>query len=93
VRRHLARIPWLSLVWKQVVSAVPMGLMFALFPRRYLPVALVLGLIAYAAGLVLLRLLDNRERDALNQVMPTQRLRSIVLRFIGRPVDSPASPK
>jgi O-antigen/teichoic acid export membrane protein len=91
VRRHLAKMPWLNLVWKQFVSAAPMGLMFALFPRRYLPVALVLGLALYAAGLVLLRLLDTHESDALRRVLPTDRLRNRVLRLLGRPVDAPLS--
>lgn len=69
VRRHLAPIPWGRLIWKIWASAAPLALLAWLLPRRYLPLALGLGLLLFMAGLHLLRAFDVNERQALRRAL------------------------
>ena len=73
VRRHLAPMPWLRLVWTQVLSAAPLALLLILFPQHR-ALGLLIGLALYAAGVVLLRTFDADERRALGDVLPVRRL-------------------
>ena len=73
VRRYLASIPWLQILWKQAVSATPMMLLTVILPHRHRPLAVLLGFALYAAGLVLLRAYDAEERQVLRRVVPVQR--------------------
>ena len=88
VRRHLARIPWLRLAWKQVVSALPLAALVILLPGRRLLLSLPLGLVLYVAGLGLLGVFDGEEKEAVAHVLPLTAIRSRLANAWGRLVDS-----
>jgi O-antigen/teichoic acid export membrane protein len=84
IRRHLGPLPLMQLAWKQVLSAVPMALLLALLPHRYLLLTLPAGLLLYCLGLVSLRVFDAEERQVVGQVISLQRIRHSLGRIVGR---------
>lgn len=74
IRRHLAPIPWVRVVWKPVACAAPMALLFWLLPGRLSLLGLPVGLVLYLAGLVWLRVFDADERQVVGRVIPIKRL-------------------
>ncbi|MBM3189686.1 MAG: hypothetical protein FJZ90_13290 [Chloroflexi bacterium] len=74
VRRHLAAIPWLRMLWKPVLCAAPMIALWAALPQRLGFVGLLLGGLVYTLGLGLLRAFDPQERHALRSVLPWDRM-------------------
>ena len=84
VRRYLAPISLPRVIWKQALSAMPMLLMCALLPRRFLGLGLVAGLGVYALGLALLRVFDRDEQDLVGQVLSLDRVRGGLRRLVGR---------
>ena len=74
VRRHLAPIPWVGLLWKPLFCALPMPALWLLLPEGLRPLGLLFGLGMYAIGLVALRALDAAEREAMRRVAPMERI-------------------
>lgn len=74
IRRHLAPIPWVQVVWKPLVCAAPMGLLFWRLPSHQTLLALPIGLALYLAGLVWLKAFDAQERQAVARIVPLGRL-------------------
>ena len=91
VRKHLTRIPWRQLAWKQVLSAIPLALMLLLLSHRYVVLSILAGLSLYGAGLSLLRVFDREEAEAVRSVLPLDRLRRGIALALSRPVDSAPS--
>ena len=88
VRRYLAKIPWLRIVWRQIASSAPMIVLTLFLPSQYRLFAVLLGLALYGGGLVLLGAYDADERRVLSSVVPTQRLLARLKRSLwGRFVD------
>ena len=86
IRRHLAPIPWLQLIWKETASALPMAALFIIFPHRHRPLTLLAGIILYLAGLALFHVLDREERETVHKVFPLERLVARVAGVLGRRV-------
>jgi len=86
IRRHLAPIPWLQLIWKETASALPMAALFIIFPHRHRPLTLLAGIILYLAGLALFHVLDREERETVHKVFPWERLMARVAGVLGRRV-------
>ncbi|MHB1295297.1 MAG: oligosaccharide flippase family protein [Anaerolineae bacterium] len=87
IRRTLAPLPWLSLVWKQAVSAIPMAALVTLLPHRYALVTVPVGLILYALGLFLLHVFDAEEQEVAQRVVPLDRLKARIKRLLPASVD------
>jgi O-antigen/teichoic acid export membrane protein len=78
LRRALAPVPWLRLLWKPALSTLAMaGLMAALWPARPL-LALALGVGVYLGLAALLRVFDPDEWATLTDILPA-RLRRLSL--------------
>ena len=88
VRRHLARIPWLKLAWKQAASALPLAILVVLLPGRRLLFSLPLGLVLYVVGLGLLGVFDKEEKEAVVRALPLARLKHRLANVWERLVDS-----
>ncbi len=73
VRRNLAPIPWLRLLWRPVASAVPMVLLFWLLPGRASLLAIPLGGVLYLVLLYLLGALNPEERAIAARALPGRR--------------------
>ncbi len=87
IRRHLAPVPWARLLWRPLAAALPMGALFIIRPGGSFILALVAGLALYGAGVVLLRVLNAEERDALAGVVPWRRWWARVRRLgLARPL-------
>jgi len=74
IRRHLMRVPWPALIWRQALCVLPLAALLTALPHRYAPIAILMGLVAYVAGLRLLGVFDARERQALRSVAPVGRI-------------------
>jgi len=82
IRRHLSRIPWAELSWRQILSALPLALLlFSGLPRKFLLLTLPLGTILYLAGLFVLHVFDQEELQAIKQALPLQRLQGAIGRL------------
>jgi len=88
IRKHLAALPWFQLLWKQVLSALPMALILLSPLRRHLALSLLAGIGLYAAGLAVLRVFDEREREVVGSALPFDRIKRRILRSLHRSVDS-----
>lgn len=75
VRRNLSRMPWLKMLWKQALCALPMALLLLWLDGPYRLLAMVVGLGLYGLGLYLFRVFDRDESAAVAQVLPLDRLR------------------
>ena len=89
VRRYLAKIPWLPILWRQVASGAPMVILAILLPPQYRFFAVLLGLALYVGGLLLLGAYNVEERRVLRSVIPLRRLlarlrRSLSIRSVDR---------
>ncbi|MGI6368497.1 MAG: oligosaccharide flippase family protein [Anaerolineae bacterium] len=73
VRRHLAEIPWLALLWRPLVSALPMVLLFLLLPGRSALLALPVGGALYLLGIHVLQALNADERRIVMGALPRGR--------------------
>lgn len=76
IRKHLSAMPWLQLAWKQILCAVPLALLCILLPRRFLPLSILVGLVCYVAGLAGIGVFDQEEREAVQRVIPLNRIRN-----------------
>lgn len=82
VRRFLAPIPWLQLLWRPLAAtAVAGGLTWLLRPWPALPVA-ALAAATYLALLLILGAFDAADRALLLQVLPVQRAYERLLRLL-----------
>ena len=86
IRKHLGPLPWVQLSWKQVASAIPMALLLALLPHRYLLLTLPAGLVLYGVGLLVLRVFDAEEQEVMEQVVSLQRIRRRLRKLVGRTI-------
>jgi O-antigen/teichoic acid export membrane protein len=84
VRRHLARIAWGQIIWKQAVSAIPLALLIAFLPHRQVLFAIPVGLVLYAVGLVVLSVFDKEERGVVGQILPVNRVRGRITAALDR---------
>ena len=76
VRRHVAPIPWLDILWRPVVAALVMtAVIWALRPVS-LPLALLLGFLAGGLVLVLLGTFRHPDFDVLRQRLKWEKLRA-----------------
>jgi O-antigen/teichoic acid export membrane protein len=73
VRRTLAPIPWVALLWKLAASAVPMVLLFWLLPGHWNLLAIPLGGALYLTLLYLLGALNAEERAIARRALPGRR--------------------
>ncbi len=73
VRRNLAPIPWVRLLWRPAASALPMILMFWLLPGRWSLLAIPLGGALYLALLYALGALNAEERAIARRALPIKR--------------------
>jgi len=70
LRRRGAGIDWLRLIARPVfLTLVMLGVMW-LGNQLHLIVALVLGVVVYAIGLVVLHIIEPREREAIKAILP-----------------------
>ena len=92
VRRYLAKIQWVQLLWKQALSVVPMAVLFILLPHRQLGAGIVAGLALYATGLGLFRVFDPEEREIVGRVLSPARLKVRLMSALRRVVD-PSRPR
>jgi len=76
VRRHVAPIPWLDIVWRPMAAAAMMAAIMAMLHNISLPLAVLLGCIAYALALLLLGAFHHADFDVLRQAMTWERLRA-----------------
>ncbi|MBN1400461.1 MAG: oligosaccharide flippase family protein [Anaerolineae bacterium] len=74
IRRHLTPLPWLQIVWRQAVAALPLALLLVLLPHRYALGGIVAGLLCYLVCIRLLRMFTAREWEAVRRVIPAGRL-------------------
>ncbi len=81
LRRALAPIPWLPMLWRPALAAAAMGVVTWLGWSLYWALGLAAGVVVYAALLVLLRPLSPQERQVLAELLP-ERFR----RFAHRPI-------
>ncbi|NLD43110.1 MAG: oligosaccharide flippase family protein [Chloroflexi bacterium] len=72
VRRYLARIPWVAILWRLVISAVPLIGLPLVLPDAQRPLALFLGLLCYVVGLAVLGVFDREERQVLARALPAR---------------------
>ncbi len=72
VRRYLAPIPWASLLGRIALCAVPLVGIPLVWPADQRLVGLLVGLAAYTAGLLALKVFDRDERDVLARVLPAR---------------------
>lgn len=82
VRRHLARINWLEILWKPVVSVLPMLVLFWFFPGRGNWMGLVIGLPLYFVFTYLLRTFNDEERGIVDRVIPLSKLRAGIAKML-----------
>jgi O-antigen/teichoic acid export membrane protein len=75
VRRSLAPIPWVALLWKLAASAAPMVLLFWLLPGHWNLLAIPLGGALYLVLLYRLGALNAEERAIAAGALPIKRLR------------------
>jgi len=75
VRRHLAPIPWVRLLWKPAASALPMFLLFLALPRPWNLLAIPLGGALYLALLYGLGALSPEERAIAKRALPGRKFR------------------
>ena len=88
VRKHLTRIPWIELAWKQLLSSLPLALMLLLLPHLYVVLSILAGLSLYVAGISFLHVFDREETDAVRSVLPLDRIKRGIATASSRPVDS-----
>ncbi len=88
IRRHLAPINWGALLWRHVVSAVPLVLSQVFLHGAWRVGGLLVGLLIYGGGLVALGVLDAEEKAILKRVIPSgRRMREGVSSLLRRFVD------
>lgn len=88
IRRHLMRIAWGDLIWRQAACVAPMLILFALLPQRWALAGVILGLPLYVIGLRLLRVFDAQEREALGRVVPLARWKGRLAHLVRRSAES-----
>ncbi|MEA3407130.1 MAG: oligosaccharide flippase family protein [Chloroflexota bacterium] len=93
IRRHLTRMPWLRMAWKQGVSSLPLVLLVTLLPRRYLGLSVLGGLVCYVVGLKAVSMFDEQERALIAGILPAEAIRSAVGRLVGGRFDVKTSEK
>jgi len=76
VRRHVAPIPWLDIVWRPAAAAAVMAAVMAALHTFSLPLAVLLGCVAYALALLLLGTFRHADFDVLRQAMTLEKLRA-----------------
>jgi O-antigen/teichoic acid export membrane protein len=80
VRKHLAPLPWLSLVWQPAVaSAIMAGVMWLLSGIPWL-LLIPVGGVVYVAGLFALGGFRQPDMDLLRGVLPMDRIRALLPR-------------
>lgn len=93
IRRHLARMPWLQMAWKQGFSSLPLVLLVIVLPRRYLGLSVMAGLVCYVVGLKVVRMFDKRERALIARILPAGAIRSALGDLWGGSFDVTTSEK
>jgi O-antigen/teichoic acid export membrane protein len=93
IRRHLARMPWLRMAWKQALLSLPLILFVSLLPRRYLGLSVLGGLVCYVVGLGAVRMFDDRERALIARVLPTEAIGDALDYLWGKSFDVKTSEK
>lgn len=74
IGRYLGKTPLRRLLWRQMVATVPMMTVVAWLGSSHPLLAALLGIVCYAAALLLLRVFDAEEREALMRALPLDRL-------------------
>ena len=85
IRRHLAPVPWLQMLWRQVVAALPLALLLNLLSGPIRLAGMLLGLALYLACLRWLQILDAQEQQTLARALPLEKLKR---RFARPPAQS-----
>jgi len=76
VRRHVAPISWLDIVWRPGAAAAVMASVIAALRAFSLPLAVLLGCVAYGLALLLLGGFRHPDFDVLRQAMTLDKLRA-----------------
>lgn len=82
IRNHLAPINWLSLLWKPLVSIIPMALMFVVLPAGKSWIGIVVGVPLYLLLSYLLHVYTAQERAIVNRVLPFAGLRTRLAKML-----------
>ncbi|MFH1084452.1 MAG: oligosaccharide flippase family protein, partial [Chloroflexota bacterium] len=93
IRRHLTRVPWLRLIGRQALCALPLTVLLVALPHRFALAAVVVGLAAHVAGLRWLGVFDARERQVLASALPVGRLVARLMPWRRPKVDAAGSPR
>ncbi|MHB1355706.1 MAG: oligosaccharide flippase family protein [Anaerolineae bacterium] len=82
IRRHLAKIPWLELLWKPIASVIPLALLLVLLPNSFKWLGIIIGLVFYMLLVTSLEVFNAEERSIVDRVLPISKLRDRLLNLL-----------
>lgn len=82
IRKHLAKIPWLELLWKPIASVVPLALLLVFLPDRFKWLGIIIGLVLYLLLVTGLKVFSVEERSIVDRVLPISKLRDRLLKLL-----------
>jgi O-antigen/teichoic acid export membrane protein len=82
IRKHLARIPWLELLWKPIASVVPLAILLVFLPNQLRWLGIIIGLVLYLLLVSGLKVFNAEERSVVDRVLPLSRLKERIVRLL-----------
>ncbi|MHB9033257.1 MAG: oligosaccharide flippase family protein [Anaerolineae bacterium] len=82
IRKYLAPINWLRILWKPLVSILPMAAVFLLVPDNRSWIGIVVGLPAYFLLSYILQVYTEQERSIVSRVLPFGLLRTRIMKLL-----------